>query len=238
MTCTSAIQTSSLAFDPSYEKIASISYPSLSDSVHSRAAVLSDNNVLLKYLNPHMLAICTIVESSVQESEGTKGSKVFVSIIDTISGKLLQRIEHDGATGPVRSIFLENFVIVSYWNSIVKRGEVSVIGLYDGYIAKHDFSSLKILSSTPQIEMDSLANTYRSPDTPNIRSGYFEAIPLVIQKSYITNKRVMQLSHTISHYGITNKNVLMLFDSGDIHSVDLRQLHPRRPNSEPTAAGN
>ncbi len=69
----------------------------------------------MKYLNPHLLLLCTAYE--VHSSQGDlTDAKLFMNIVDSVSGKLLNRISHENAVGPFNSLVLENFVFVSYWN--------------------------------------------------------------------------------------------------------------------------
>ena len=76
---------------------------------------LGDNTVLLKYSNPQLLLVNTLSKSSI-ENEEQSDSKLFVNMIDIVSGKILQRLAHENADYPVNSVVIENFAIVSYWN--------------------------------------------------------------------------------------------------------------------------
>jgi len=58
-----------------------------------------------------------------------------------------------------------------------------------------------------------------------------------MQKTFVLPQSVTCLQQTITERGITNKNLLVSLQNGQIISVDLRQVHPRRPLTEPSPAG-
>jgi len=101
-----------LSFDRQVERIASIAYPNYLDTIDSTYSILGDDSVLLKYLNPHMSAVVTI-------SSTDSLDKLFVSLVDTITGKIIIRMEQENAVAPIHSLIIENHVIVTYWNSKV-----------------------------------------------------------------------------------------------------------------------
>lgn len=82
--------------------------------------MIGDDNVLLKYSNPQLLVVNTVTNLRTQDTAELQDSKLYVNLIDGISGKLFQRVVHDNAVGPINSIVIENFVIVGYWNSKVR----------------------------------------------------------------------------------------------------------------------
>jgi hypothetical protein len=61
--------------------------------------------------------------------------------------------------------------------------------------------------------------------------------PIAIQKTFVLPRGVTALQHTVTAHGLSNKNVIMGLQNGQIYSVDMRQIHPRRPFSEPSPAG-
>lgn len=113
MRCRRGRAVARLSFDPQVERIASIAYPNYQDTIDSTYSILGDDSVLLKYLNPHMSAVVTLSLSSSQEDI------MFVSLVDTITGKIIMRIEQENAAAPIHSLIMENHVVVTYWNSKV-----------------------------------------------------------------------------------------------------------------------
>lgn len=55
-----------------------------------------------------------------------------------------------------------------------------------------------------------------------------------MQKTFILPRAVTALHHTLTTRGITNKNVLLGFNTGQIFALDLRAIDPRRPINQPT----
>lgn len=116
MRCRRGRAVARLSFDPQAERIASIAYPNYQDTIDSTYSILGDDSVLLKYLNPHMSAVVTLSLSTVSSSQE---DMMFVSLIDTITGKIIMRIEQENAAAPIHSLIMENHVVVTYWNSKV-----------------------------------------------------------------------------------------------------------------------
>lgn len=93
-----------------------------------------------------------------------------MTLVDVVSGRIIKKLLHEGATVPVHCLIVENFVITTYWNSQVtflslcrgnlfynvshmllcmyacmgyyqfKRTELSSTALYDGAIDKYELS--------------------------------------------------------------------------------------------------
>lgn len=59
-----------------------------------------------------------------------------------------------------------------------------------------------------------------------------------MQKTFVLPQYATALQQTITERGIANKNLLIGLRNGQVFSVDLKQIHPRRPFSEPSQAGN
>jgi hypothetical protein len=240
-------------FDPNVEKIVDVAFPVSEDLVYSRVSILGDDNILVKYLNPNMMVVCTaanFVESISSDGTNAMTPQVYLNLIDVVSGNVLQRVVVDSASVPVRAHLMENFVLLSYWNPVSKRAEILTIGLYDGVIGKTDylpFASKPNVGSREHDEKATLKQA-RAAGTVQVsvddddekavllRSSYMTSIPLVMQRTYLLPRKVMDIAHTLSRHGLTNKNILLTFESGEVYSLDFRILHPRRPISDPTAS--
>ncbi|KAJ1432058.1 hypothetical protein B484DRAFT_34793 [Ochromonadaceae sp. CCMP2298] len=57
-----------------------------------------------------------------------------------------------------------------------------------------------------------------------------------MQKTFTLPHAVTALQHTVTAQGIAHKHVLLGLRNGQVFSVDMRQIHPRRPFSEPSPA--
>jgi hypothetical protein len=101
-------------FPPSSERIINVVYPRREDISQSNAQILGDDGVLLKYINPHVVGVFSTTE------EG-ESSTLHVSIVDTVACRLLYRTVHHSAEGPVKGLFIENWLIYSYFNVKVRE---------------------------------------------------------------------------------------------------------------------
>eukprot|EP01033_Poteriospumella_lacustris_P011214 gene11214-7976_t len=236
---------SSVQFDPTVEEIVNVAFPLSNDLIYSRVVILGDDNILVKYLNPNMVAVCTATQGR-EDGNATVTPQVFVNLLDIVSGNVLQRVVIDSAAAPVRAHLMENFVLVSYWNPVVKRAEIITMGLYDGVIGKTDYLPFASKPSVGTREHDEkttskavgheASSSEDDEKTILLRSSFLTSIPLVMQRTYLMPRKVMDVTHTLSRHGLTNKNILLTMESGEVYNLDFRLLHPRRPLSEPTAA--
>jgi len=73
--------------------------------------LLCCKGVLLKYLNPNMMA-CAV--SHVENEDDDIPPIVDVVVLDTVTGRSLYRHAHDNAAGPVHMVFSENALLYSF----------------------------------------------------------------------------------------------------------------------------
>lgn len=66
-------------------------------------------------------------------------------------------------------------------------------------------------------------------------SSFTSLAPIGLQKTFILPKGVTTMHRTLTKYGLANKNILMGTTSGQIQSIDLRFIHPRRPMADPSS---
>jgi len=215
----------SLAFSPEIEQVLSVTYPTLIDTIDKRFTVLGDDSILLKYLNPHIALIITETKIMTEEKSSNQTSILYATVIDTVSAKIIYRLEHDSGSGPVHAVFVENSIVYTYWNSLAKRTELSSIALYEGMVDRFGLNPVAYLKATgaiQQLQKDARVSAFSTPP------------PIGIQKTYVLPKSVSAIHHTITSNGIANKNILIAFKNGQIYSLDMRMLHPRRPFGEPS----
>ena len=124
----------SATFDPILERIVDVTYPSAQDTIHARHSILGDDSVLLKYLNPHVALVTTLSaagpadstssEEASGSSEGADSSSGDSSLLrwtllDTVTGKVIVRLQQSSGAQPVHSIIVENHIVSTYWNAKV-----------------------------------------------------------------------------------------------------------------------
>ena len=114
-----------------------------------------------------------------------------------------------------------------------KRTELSSTALYEGVIDSTEltpFASSRTRSNSPYLSAAASA-------APG-KSAYSAVSPIAMQKTYVLPRAVTALHHTVTAHGLSNKNLLLGLQNGQVYSVDMRQVHPRRPFSDPSAAGS
>jgi hypothetical protein len=221
---------SSVLFSPQTEQIVSITYPTSNDVIDQKYTVLGDDSLLIKYYNPHTVFIVTATHSTYPKEgidEQSKQESLQGTLLDTISGKIIYRITHDGGSGPVKAVLVENFIFYSYWNSIAKRTELSSIALYEGMVERFGLNPFKSTSSSPSLQQLSRDSQF---------SAFNAAPPIGIQKTYLLQRGVSTLQHTKTANGVANKHILIATTNGQVFAFDMRQIHPRRPIQDPTQA--
>jgi hypothetical protein len=188
------------------------------DHVHSRTRILGDRSTLYKYLNPNTLFVVT-------SPEAVPGVEPHITaiVMDTVSGKVLYRVRHQGATGPVRAVFAENWLVYHYWNMHAHRNEVSVLEVFDDDAARRAPGLLEAVVETAIGKRETAAVS--SLSLPVVR---------VLGQSYFFSMGVKAMAVTATHKGITSKNILMGTSSDQVLAMEKRFLDPRRP-TKPTA---
>lgn len=125
------------------------------------------------------------------------------------------------------------------------------IALYEGVIDNYElspFATSRARSSSTYLSSVAItaANGGQLSDgssssgnkTPLLlRSAYSSIIPIAMQKSFVLPNAVTALHHTVTVNGIANKNILLGLRNGQVYTVDMRQIHPRRPLSDPSTTG-
>eukprot|EP00884_Botryococcus_braunii_P012430 jgi/Botrbrau1/21188/Bobra.0061s0079.1 len=121
------------------------------------------------------------------------------------------------ARGPVRAVYVENWVVYSFYSLARGRYLVSVVEIYDS--RAHHLSATEVLFGTPNQTMSS-----------------YDVVPLeVLSETFYFRAGVRLLAATVTAHGVTSKMVLMGLDAGQVYMMDKRLVDPRRPHGAPTA---
>lgn len=74
--------------------------------MHTQAKVMSDRSVLYKYIAKNILFVATVAPKGAGEigSVTPDESWLVVYLIDTVTGRILHRVTHQGSQGPVRAV--------------------------------------------------------------------------------------------------------------------------------------
>lgn len=143
LSCHQAEAVATAVFPPELESIVDVTYRNSYDTVNSRSAILGDDSVLLKYLNPNVVLITSISPPTAATSEYATGSgataassdadgsdavtnaaapadsEMYLTLVDTVTGKIIKRITLESAVKPVHNVFVENSIVTTYWNNKV-----------------------------------------------------------------------------------------------------------------------
>uniref|UniRef100_A0A913HHW1 ER membrane protein complex subunit 1 n=1 Tax=Strongyloides stercoralis TaxID=6248 RepID=A0A913HHW1_STRER len=121
------------------EYIANIVGKQVNEKTQSLGYVIGHNNVLYKYLNPHMIAIAYGSRKTLEVSE--------VVILDTITGKSLYSSKLKGAQLPFKMVLCDNWLAMSFYNLKIRRQQMSIVELFDGHEFK-DVSTINLWSKS------------------------------------------------------------------------------------------
>ena len=202
---------------PSSERISAFAAPSSEHAINSAARVLGDKSILVKHLNPHMVAVAA--------TAAAKGGGVTVVLIDVVTGHVAHRVIHRHGKGPVSMVRFENWLVYSYWNSKSKKTEVGVLTAYEGAIDKSELNPWTSRSPNATGSGESFSSYHATSQA---------AGAIIMERLYQMSTGVRTLGVTTTAKGITSKNVLFGLKSGQILSLDTRFLDPRRPAEKPT----
>lgn len=144
---------------------------------------------------------------------------LFVSVVDTVSGRVLYRASHaNAATGSrhIQAVISENWIVYSFVNAKTRKTEVGVLSLYEGMIHRKGVTA------------------FTSPEQTTEFSSWDarETKPVVLAKTYSIPKPVTAMGVTQTRNGISSHQILLATTEDRIYGVGRGILEPRRPLSE------
>ncbi|KAH7463857.1 ER membrane protein complex subunit 1 [Phytophthora ramorum] len=175
--------------------------------VDSAVTITGDDSLLIKYLNPNLFGLATIAT----EGDNDATSVLHVSLIDSVTGRIIHRVRHSHAAGPVRMVQSENWLVYSYWNTKEKRTELVSLSLFDGAVGMHSL------------------NPWKRPSWTSTRSSFDSKAPFVLQKSFIYPTKITSLGVTVTAHGITPQSILVGMETGQIFKLARNFIDPRQP---------
>ncbi|KAJ5056565.1 hypothetical protein J3E74DRAFT_468352 [Bipolaris maydis] len=190
------------------------------DPVASIGKVLGDRRVLYKYLNPNLVLVTTVVDS-------TRSASVY--LLDSASGQLLHTVSHNGVdtSRPIPATISENWftyaLTIDADSGSASRGyQLVVSDLYE--------------SPLPDDRGPLGASSNSSTVQPSNAAG--DAIrPYVISQSYQVPAEISHMAVTQTKQGITSRELLITVPSiNSIIGIPRSVIDPRRPiGRDPTA---
>ncbi|XP_028754727.1 L-gulonolactone oxidase 3 [Neltuma alba] len=136
-----------------------------------------------------------------------------VYIIDTVTGRILHRMTHQGCQGPVHAVFSENWVVYHYFNLRAHRYEMSVVEVYDQSRADNKDVWKLILGKH---NLTSPVSSYSRPEVIAKSQSYF----------FTHSVKAMEVTSTVK--GITSQQLLIGTIGDQVLALDKRYLDPRR----------
>jgi hypothetical protein len=219
-----AAQSWSVKFPPEVGAIVGYAAKPPDETVHTWTRVLGDRSTLFKYLSPNVIFVAAAQTGAAHGagSEGGAASAVSVHLIDAATGRVLYRVRHPEARGPVHAVVCENWVAYHYFNLKAGRHAMSVLEMFDD--AEHrkgagvgDLMAASLMGRNETETVSSLA-------PPPLR---------IMGQSYFIRPSATMLKATYSEKGVTAHQILMGTGTDQIAALDKRWLDPRRP-TKPT----
>jgi hypothetical protein len=226
--------------------------------VASPAHQQGNDGLLIKYLNPHLVAVAALNDAT---------SALIVYLVDTVTGHIVRQYKHKDAAEPVHLVRSENWAFCSYWNEAGRRTEISSIALFEGEVDPDELNPWSATPPTlqPETEDDGDAQAARAATAASLYGGrqgaaaaeslpagsgsgaqaaatarYFSSFsasdPVALQKTFVFPTGIKAMEPTLSKRGITNKHLLVGLLSDQILLLNRLILDPRRPAEAPTDA--
>ncbi|XP_010925904.1 uncharacterized protein [Elaeis guineensis] len=211
-----------IVFPSESEKIATTATRKMNEVVHTQAKVLADQDVMYKYISRNILFVATVAPKAAGEIGSVTPEEAWLVayLIDTVTGRILHRVTHQGAQGPIRAVVSENWVVYHYFNLRAHRYEMSVIEIYDQSRADNKDVRKLVLGKH---NLTSPVSSYSRPEV------------MVKSQSYFFTHSVKAMAVTATAKGITSLQLLIGTIGDQVLALDKRFLDPRR-TATPTQA--
>lgn len=212
----------SIVFPSESEKIIATVTRKMNEVVHTQAKIVGEQDLMYKYVSKHLIFVAT-VSPKASGSIGTvtpDESALVIYLIDTVTGRILHRVTHHGAQGPIHAVLSENWVVYHYFNLRAHRYEMSVIEIYDQSRAENK-DVLKLMLG--KHNLTSPVSSYSRPEV------------MTKTQSYFFTHSAKAISVTSTAKGITSKHLLIGTVGDQVLALDKRFLDPRR-SLNPTQA--
>ncbi|CAH9145300.1 unnamed protein product [Cuscuta epithymum] len=205
----------SIVFPSESEQIIATASRKSNEVVHTQAKVTADQDVMYKYVSKNMIFVAAVTPKAAGDigSAIPDESCLVVYLIDTVNGRILHRMVHQGSQGPVNAVLSENWVVYHYFNLRAHRYEMSVIEIYDQSRADNK-DLLKLV-----LGKHNLTKPVSSFSRPEVSTK---------SQSYFFTHSVKTIAVTSTTKGITSKQLLIGTVGDQVLALDKRFLDPRR----------
>ncbi|KAF0927737.1 hypothetical protein E2562_035986 [Oryza meyeriana var. granulata] len=213
--CFSTKELWSIVFPSDTERIAISETRKMSEVVHTQAKIIADQDVMYKYLSKNLVFAATVSPKAAGEigSAAPEEAWLMAYLIDAVTGRILHRVTHHGAQGPVHAVASENWVVYHYFNLRAHRFEMAVIEIYDQSRADNKDIMKLILGKH---NLSAPITSYTRPEV------------MVKSQSYFFTFSVKAIAVTQTAKGITTKQLLIGTIGDQVLALDKRFVDPRR----------
>lgn len=95
------------------------------DAVNSPGRKIGAGSLMIKSINPHLIAVA---------SQAANNSGLALTVIDSVTGRLVERLVHKNCMEPVHMVLFENSVIYTSWNDKLKRTDIFALALFESAV--------------------------------------------------------------------------------------------------------
>ena len=246
----SAVPVGMASFDG--EQIVEVAYPMRHEDMQSMSTILGDNSLLLKYINPHMAVVVTML-SNKEDQSATEMAKALEKDAATQSkkkrkplgvgapGSSTQQQEEDLPNMFINLVdTVSGRVLYRHSHSFVDpTKKVSVVVsenwiVYSYITTKTRRTEIGVLTLHEGMIEPKGLTFFASPDQSGTFSSFDsrESKPVVLSKVYAYPKSVTALGVTSTKQGISRQNILLASSDGSLNTINKMILETRRPLGE------
>ena len=95
------------------------------DAVNTPGRKIGAGSLMIKSINPHLIAVA---------SQSLDSTGVTLSVIDSVTGRLIERLVHKNCVSPVHMVLFENSVVYTSWNEKLKRTDIFALALFESTV--------------------------------------------------------------------------------------------------------
>jgi hypothetical protein len=233
------------------EEIVEVAYPLRHEDMQSMSTILGDNSLLLKYINPHMAVVVTMLSNKEDQSATEVATALEKKTEETTPRKPRGASAPGSSTAPqdeasanqLPNMFVNLVDTVSgrvlyrhSHSSVDPSRTVSVVisenwVVYSYTNAKTRRTELGVLSlHEGMIEPKGLTYFARPEQSTSFSSfDARESKPVVLSKVYAFPKAITALGVTSTRQGIGRQNILLAGADGSLTTLNKMILETRRP---------
>lgn len=169
------------------------------EDIIQRSGISDNGPIIMKYLDKNLLTVLLY---------NKKTSIATINIIEMVNGHIIHSQKLTNCNIPFGLEVIENWVILSFWNSIDSRTDILSLSLTKDEINKNEISWMK---------MPKNLDKFSSYDNINITIDY---------KLFNYRMGIKKISRAITEEGISNKYLIFLLNNDDIMKIDRKLLDP------------